>query len=58
MSNDDPRIIMARAVEARERAVTSEQAQHPREVDERNERIQTVGVKAPASGTFGRIKKD
>lgn len=51
--NEDPRTIMDRIREARERAMAPEKQQRRKEVDERNALLQEVGVKAPESGTFG-----
>ena len=48
---------MVAAAEARRQNITPDQHRLRQLVDERNDRIQTIGVKAPASGTFGKPPK-
>jgi hypothetical protein len=53
---DDPKDLMLRAVEARDKALTPEQLAYREQVDRRNKAIQ-AGIKPPASGTFGKPPK-
>lgn len=54
---EDAKDILSRAAGIRRMAITSEQAERRRQVDERNTLMQQHGVKAPASGTFGKPAK-
>lgn len=50
---EDPRDLMDRIRQAKERAMTPEAKQRREEVNARAERLQRIGVKPPESGTFG-----
>lgn len=55
--SENPKDILQQVLDAKRRAMTPEKRKRREEVDARNARIQEVGVKQPASGTFGKPSK-